>query len=139
MFVAQKAFIKRGNKVLVMRDPKYAINGDVGLDFPGGKYRWGESLEEELQREVIEETGLKIKIGKPFVTWTNYKLKTKGQHANVLSIGYLCEYVSGNVVLSDEHDMFEWVNKKSYKKWKENSGYFKALEEYFYIFSQLKS
>ena len=31
-------------------------------DFPGGTNEFGESLEETLEREVLEETGLKIEI-----------------------------------------------------------------------------
>ncbi len=131
MYVGQKAFIKKDGKVLVLRDPIYTVNGQSGIDFPGGKYRWGENLETELQREVDEETGLKIKIGRPFVTWTNHKHKMLAKHANVFCIGYLCDYVSGKLRLSDEHDKFEWVDENSYKNWQENSDYFRVLEEYF--------
>ena len=136
MYVGQKAFINKAGKVLVLRDPRYSVDGQSGLDFPGGKYRWGESLEEELQREVTEETGLRIKIGRPFATWTNdsHHETYEGQ-TNVYCVGYLCNYLSGEIKLSDEHTGFEWVDKNSYKKWKENTGYFKALEEYFNRFS----
>lgn len=132
MYVSQKAFVQKGNKLLVLRDPRYKVGGQVGLDFPGGKYRWGQDLHEELLREVEEETGLEIKIGEPFFVWTNYKRKSNDpDRVNVYSIGYLCKYVSGQVRLSEEHNKFEWVDKKSYKKWKENTGYFKAVEAYF--------
>ena len=123
IYVGQKAFINKDGKVLVLRDAE-----DKDLDFPGGKYRWGGDIENELKREVTEETGLEIEIGKPFATWT-------AVHGNgtrqMFLVGYLCEYKSGNVKLSDEHAEFEWVDENSYKKWKENSGYFRALKEYF--------
>ncbi len=125
LFVGQKAFIGRDGKVLVLCDAE-----DKNLDFPGGKYRWGGDIFEELQREVTEETGLEIKIGKPFITWT-------AEHGNgtrqLFLVGYFCEYKSGKVRLSGEHSDYEWVDKDSYKRWKENSGYYKALEEYFKI------
>ena len=133
VFVGQKAFIRRRDKILVLRDPKYAVNGEVGLDFPGGKYRWGHDIFDELIREVVEETSLNIKIGRPFVTWTaEYKVRKK-DHRKVYLVGYLCDWVSGEVKLSDEHDKFEWVDEKSYKNWRENTGYFRALAEYFNI------
>lgn len=134
MYVSQKAFIKKGGKILVLRDPRYNVDGQVGLDLPGGKYRWGEDLYKELHREIEEETGLKVKIGEPFFVWTNYKRKSNDPDmVNVFSVGYLCKYISGKVRLSDEHDKFEWVDKNSFKKWKENSGYFEAVKEYFKI------
>lgn len=130
MFVGQKAFINKGGKVLVLRDPNYIVNGQVGLDFPGGRFRWGNNTEDELLREVREETGLEIKIGKPFYCWTNYDHKTKGAK-RIFLVGFLCEWVSGEVRLSDEHDKFEWVDEDTYKNWKEDNDYFKALEYYF--------
>ncbi len=131
MYVGQKAFINKEGKVLVLRDPNFVTEGQTGLDIPGGKYRWAEDLTEELKREVMEETSLEITVGRPFVTWTNYQLKTKELHANVFCVGYLCEYESGELKLSDEHDDYEWVDQSDYKKWEEDSGYFSALETYF--------
>ncbi len=131
MYVTQKAFIHKKGKILVLRDPQHAVKGQVGLDFPGGKYRWGKALQEELKREVAEETGLTINVSKPFISWTNLGYKTKHKNINLFIVGYLCEYVSGKVILSNEHDKFEWVDEKNYRNWKENSPYFRALEEYF--------
>lgn len=57
-FVGQKAFIRKGDEVLVIHDPI------EGLDFPGGKIQVGEeNTFESLKREVREETGLEIQIG----------------------------------------------------------------------------
>lgn len=131
VFVGQKAFIKRKDEVLVLRDPLYAVDGQVGLDFPGGKYRWGNDIFDELMREVNEETSLAIRIGKPFTTWTAQYRDGEEHQRRVYLVGYLCEYVSGDVRLSDEHDKYEWVDRKSYERWYEDTGYFKALEEYF--------
>lgn len=133
IYVSQKAFINKESKVLVLRDPKHAVDGQLGLDFPGGKYRWGKTITEELKREVKEETNLKIKIGKPFITWTDDNYKHHGRNASAFLVGYLCEYDSGEIRLSNEHDYFEWVDEKDYIKWHENTKYFQALEEYFRI------
>jgi 8-oxo-dGTP diphosphatase len=130
MYVGQKAFINKDGKVLVLRDPNYVVGGQIGLDFPGGRYRWGNNIQDELHREVQEETGLKVKISEPFTTWTSQGHSVKGPK-HIFLIAYKCEYISGEVILSDEHDKFEWVDKKSYKNWKEDSEYFKALERYF--------
>ena len=130
MFVGQKAFIERDGTILVLGDPNYRVHGQVGLDFPGGRYRWGGDLLEELNREIIEETGLQVRIGKPFITWTNHNHGTKSPK-RIYLVGYLCQYVSGEVRLSDEHDKFEWVDNETYKNWREKGSYFEALEYYF--------
>lgn len=132
VYFGQKAFIEEAGKVLVLRDPRCFIDGQTGLDLPGGKYRWGLPLDDELRREVKEETGLEIEIGKPFTVWTYYGLKArKGHVSHTVLVGYLCKYKSGKVKLSNEHDKYEWVDKKSYINWKDKTQDFKALEEYF--------
>lgn len=124
MYVGQKAFVNRGGKILVLKD-------DIGLDFPGGKFRWGEDLIESLQRETEEETRLKIKVGEPFFTWTNKGVP--GVKVNIFYVGYMCEYVNGEVELSDEHFEYEWVDASTFKKCKDSTGHYKALEKYFQL------
>ena len=132
VYVGQKAFIEKNGKVLVLRDPLSVVKDQSGLDLPGGKYRWGKSLESELKREVKEETGLDIEVGNPFTVWTSKGIrKIKGTTAHIVLVGFLCHYKSGQTKLSDEHDKYEWVDKVTYKKWREDTDYYKALETYF--------
>lgn len=109
------------------------LRPDGGLDIPGGRIQVSESdLMVSLAREVMEETGLEIKINDPFTTWTfmiaeNYKDAGK----TVFIVAYKCEYLSGEFKISDEHGSYKWVDKESYKELKNDSGHFKALEKYF--------
>lgn len=127
-FVGQKAFIEKDGQVLVLLD-------EFGVDFPGGKIQEGEdNLAEALQREVTEETQLQITIGSPFITWHSTVKKNKNPNnigKKTFLVGYLCQYVSGEVTLSDEHDSYRWVNKSNYKELADNSSHFQALEKYF--------
>ena len=131
--VGQKAFIEKGDKVLVLFDSK------EGLDFPGGKIQEGEAKDADasslvlaLQREVREETGLEIETFNPFAVW--YHEFPKG-HRNYPKVVYLvafrCKYVSGDITLSDEHDNFRWVDKNDYKEVDDGSDYFDVLRKYF--------
>lgn len=104
--VGQKAFIIHDQKLLVMTSEKY------GIDFPGGRIKEGEKdFEAELKREVLEETGLEIIVGKPYETWF---FETK-EGVKIFCIGYLCTSNSREVTVSHEHDSYQWVDKNSYK------------------------
>jgi 8-oxo-dGTP diphosphatase len=126
-YVGQKALIRKGNEVLVLGAQKGR------LDYPGGKIQEGEhDLAEALKREVREETGLEISVGKPFATWiitlpVNHRLAGR----KIFLVAYRCEYVSGEINLSDEHDSFSWVTKENYRDVDDGTPYFKILEEYF--------
>jgi 8-oxo-dGTP diphosphatase len=126
-FVGQKAFIRKGDEVLVLNDPK------EGLDFAGGKIQEGEDdLVASLQREVREETGLEIKVGSPFTTWVNvFPAHHRFAGKKVFLVGYKCEYVSGDITLSDEHNNFHWVNKDNFNEVTDGSVFFDALKKYF--------
>ena len=134
LYVGQKAFIEKDGKILVLHDY-------LGLDFPGGKIQEGEikdgdfnSLNDSLKREVAEETGFKIEVFDPFAVWYRVFPKIHKYYGeSVYLIGFKCKYISGDLKLSDEHDKFEWVDKSSYEKWNDKSGYFTALKKYFLL------
>lgn len=131
--VGQKAFIEKDGSVLILNDPI------EGLDFPGGKIQEGDardgdasSLVQSLQREVREETGLEISVGDPFVVWYHEFPKNHRNYPKVVYlVGFKCTLVSGDVILSAEHDKFRWVDKKNYHEVDDGSDYFDALKKYF--------
>jgi len=68
IFVATKAFIVFNGKVLILREStKYEDGANAArFDVPGGRLQPGQRFDESLLREIQEETGLAVKIGKPF-------------------------------------------------------------------------
>lgn len=125
LFVGQKAFIEKDGEILILIDPK------LGIDLPGGKIKEGESnLTESLKREVKEETELEIEIGDVFTTWMIEFPPDHRNQGKVFLVGYKCKYLSGEVVLSEEHSDYKWVNKNNYKDLSKD-GHFKVLEKYF--------
>lgn len=74
--------------------------GDLIIhDFPGGGIDFGESFEETLHREVMEEIGLKIKIGKLVGNWwfiNSYKV-------HIVCMGYQCDLV-GEAKIDTDHN-----------------------------------
>ena len=102
--VAGKALIVKEGKILLLQR-SLGSSFDPGLwELPGGKISYGEDLIEALLREVQEETGLEIMVRRPYKTWHFTK-----EPFWVTGVTFLCEYISGEVLLSEEHDAFTWI------------------------------
>lgn len=128
LYVGQKAFIGRGEEVLVIFDPVW------GIDFPGGRLAANETDPIlALNRETKEETGLAVEVGDPFTVWFRkvpmHALKNAG--AEIYLVGFRCRYISGEVSLSGDHDSYRWVTKETYRELDDVSEYFRALQKYF--------
>jgi len=63
--VAVRAFVRDGNKILLVREQDLTKRKPIeNWETPGGGILDKETLEEALKREVMEETGYEIEIGK---------------------------------------------------------------------------
>lgn len=116
--VAVKAMIKNeeGKYLVLYKSEAEEINPNE-IDIPGGRMEFGESAEESLKREVEEEAGIKIEVGKPSRVWRLVK-----EDLHLVGITFLAKYVSGEVKLSEEHTRHEWIDKDKilagdYPKW----------------------
>lgn len=133
--VGQKAVIRKGSQVLVLHDP---VPSPGNIDLPGGKIQEGErDFPAALQREVREETGLEITVGRPFFTHY-WEFPADSPHRNrgkkIYLVFYECAYASGEVRISGEHDWFRWVTADDYERLFENkNNVYKALSRYFLL------
>ncbi|MCK5081101.1 MAG: NUDIX domain-containing protein [Candidatus Moranbacteria bacterium] len=117
LFVAIKAFIVKDGKVLILREDEGSDTGtNPGkYDFPGGKLELGETPEECLIREVREETGLEVEIGKPFYV-DQWQPVVQGEQWQIVGIYYECWLKGGDEVkFSHEHDSFKWIDIGDYE------------------------
>ncbi|OGC70023.1 hypothetical protein A2415_01535 [candidate division WWE3 bacterium RIFOXYC1_FULL_39_7] len=103
----QKALIEKDGKFLAIKRSDYTSYCPHTWELPGGQVEFGEDLAKALEREVEEETSLKISTNGPLITNSSM---AKGIY--IVGIIYKCDYLSGDVNLSDEHTDYKWVSKK---------------------------
>lgn len=106
----EKNRLEFGVKALIIRDNKFLVMHNNGVkadlwELPGGRMEYGETAEETLKREIMEETGLKVSPIKLLDTWNLIKVDHQ-----ITGIIYLCSLEEGEVILSEEHDAFKWIN-----------------------------
>ena len=112
--VAVKAFVRKGDQVLIMDD---AFESGWG-DLPGGRIGVGEfdmPLEEVLRREVTEELGPNIhyRINGPVALFRHRRPEVTEKNLperRILMIGFELKYESGEIQLSDEHTGYHWLS-----------------------------
>ena len=96
------AIIERGGLVLAaQRSATMAL--PLKWEFPGGKIDAGESPEECLRRELIEELGLHVQVGKPLAAVTHHY-----PAFTVTLYPFVCSVESGEMTLH-EHAAVVWL------------------------------
>ena len=85
--------------VLMIRSPRR------DWEFPGGQVEEGETLTEALQREVYEETGVRIVVGKLAGVYSNTK-------SHIVMFDFLCEWIEGEPRISPESLEVAWMARE---------------------------
>lgn len=125
----KKSKIKKAGAIILSSDFKSIalVNHPQKNDwsFPKGHVEGGENFQQAMQREVMEETGMEVKIVKklPFMEYRN------NNEDDVTVAMFLVVFQSSDSKLSKGQEKVEWfsidevLNKLSYKN----------LKEYFYL------
>ena len=130
--IATKALIVNDKgQILFLREAStYDEGTNIGqYHLPGGRLNLGEAFLDGLKREVDEETGLEIKIGKPIYVG-EWRPVIKGVQNQIVAIFFICKPLTEHVRLSDEHDDFKWVLPNEIGKYEIMSPEDKVVEEY---------
>lgn len=120
--VATKAIIfnkNSGKYLILLKSDSEDINPNT-FDFPGGRIKFGEKLEEAVKRESMEETGLNVVPMQVFNAWTFVK---EDKDFQLTGIDFFCLTEKEEVNLSEEHSDFEWktaneiIGDEKYPSW----------------------
>ena len=124
--VAVKGIIKKEDKILIIKRSGHEDHRPGVWETVGGRMDQELSPEEELKREVMEETGLTIDICGPFNTFSF--VRDTGEF--VVGISYICNHVSGDVVLSDEHADHKWILPEEFSAFITDDSLYRELKRY---------
>lgn len=110
LFIGVKALIKHEGRVLVLREAAYDEGVNEGKwDVPGGRISPDEAILDGLEREVKEESGLLIAVGEVIGVFETFPT-IKGEACHIVRIFYSATTNTPEVVLSGDHDAYEWVS-----------------------------
>ena len=123
--LAVSAAIFRNDNILLVRRARSPAKGFYSL--PGGRVEFGETLHAALNREVDEETALKIEIV-GLAGWREVVPGTSGG-GHYLIMSFAARWVSGEVVLNDELDDFKWLKPDAIGDLKLTGGLPEVIEQ----------
>lgn len=109
--VTAKAVVLNGEgKALLFRRAAKDDNFPGKRDLPGGTVEEGETVEEAVKREVLEEAGLEVEVG-PVLSVFDFERRSEGEMRFPGKGIRMLARCSGSeeVTLNEENDSFEWL------------------------------
>ena len=131
LFIATKAFVNYQGRILILRESaKYSDGSNAGrYDVVGGRLIPGQKFDESLLREIKEETNLTIRFGKPFYVG-EWRPVIKGNKCQIVGVFFECFADSNIVILSEDHDKYEWIDPENYREYDIITNLADAFEAY---------
>ena len=104
------AVIKQDGKVLICRRP---ANKQCALlwEFPGGKPEKGETMEQALARECMEELAIEISVGRMLHQTV---IETPGR---MLRLNFFAAEITGGTLTRKEHAEIKWAAPEELAKY----------------------
>ncbi len=115
LWVATKAFVEHEGKILVLQESSaYKDGTNVGkFDIVGGRLNPGEHFRDALLREVKEETGLDVTVGRPFFV-NEWRPQVRGEQWQIVATFFVAHAHEAEVTMSEDHAAYKWIDPKKY-------------------------
>jgi len=108
--VAVGAVVFYRKKVLLVRRGKSPAEGFWAI--PGGSVELGETLQQAAEREVWEETGIRIKAKEPVLTFDVIEKDERNRiRYHYVIVDLAAEYISGEPRAGDDALQARWISR----------------------------
>lgn len=131
IFVFKGILFNNENKILIDNRKEEGLEGANGKwEVPGGKIEFGESPEDAVKRELLEETGYNVKV-KDIVPYTNVSLWEYSDYMqHTVIFFYICELIDDNHIdIQDKRvNTYKWASSDELEKYDFLPGNKEAIE-----------
>ncbi len=131
IFVFKGILFDNENKILIDNRKEEGLEGANGKwEVPGGKIEFGESPEDAVKRELLEETGYNVKV-KSIIPDSNVSLWEYPDYMqHTVIFFYICELIDNNHIdIQDKRiNTYKWVSSNELEKYDFLPGNKEAIE-----------
>ena len=108
--VVQKSLVVNDKgEILILRRSKTDPRRPLQWDLPGGMLEAAEGMIEGVEREIIEETGLKVTGTHVIYSKTEFRIWNGGANeGSVVFLLYASHTDAADVTISHEHSEYDW-------------------------------
>lgn len=113
--VAANAFIFNGEKILIAKRSKHRDQDPGKWECVSGRFNQHFStVEDEIKREIKEELGVNFNFHliAPISFYHFYRADNRDDE--MVGINFICEYIDGEVQLSEEHTEWKWIHPEKF-------------------------
>jgi ADP-ribose pyrophosphatase YjhB (NUDIX family) len=121
------ALIFRADSILLIERGREPLKGYWSL--PGGLVETGERLESAIAREVLEETGLRVKSAGMFEIFERIMPDAGGRaEYHYVLVDYVCGVVKGKLRAGDDVSRARWVKRAGLGEYRLTPGTLEVIE-----------